>query len=112
MLDHPKNVIVKDYIQLKYSCSQYFGNNQRFKVEVESQSLPEKDAELFYCFVARLLFRNKIARPDIQACVPYIFTRIKLSMNYYKDRHLDIDSSFMYKFQTFVLLTLVRQIHV
>ena len=43
------------------SCSPYSENNQRFNLDVESPSLPEKDTELFYY--------SKIARSDIQACV-------------------------------------------
>ena len=58
------------------SCSSYFGNNQRFKLDVESPSLTEKDTELLYSLVARLLFTSKIARLDVQAYVAYIFTRI------------------------------------
>ena len=73
MLYHPKDVIVEDYMDLKNSCSQFSGNNQQFKVDVESPSLSEKDAELFYRLVARLLFTSKISKPDIQACVTYIF---------------------------------------
>ena len=83
------------------SCSPYSGNNQWLKFDVESLSLPEKDTELFYCLVARLLFRSKIARPVIQACVAYIFTRMELPTNNHKDRHLNIDILFVNKTQMF-----------
>ena len=88
------------------SCSQCYGSNQQFKVNVESPSLPEKDAELFYCHVARILFTRKIARPDIQTCVAYIFIRMELPMNYNKDKHLDIDILFANKTHMFLMLPL------
>ena len=97
MFDDSKDVIVEAYEELKNSCSYYSGTDQLFKVDVESPSQPAKDIELFYCHVVRLLFTNKRARPDIQAYAVYIFTRIKLPMNYYKDRHLDRDISFVKK---------------
>ena len=88
------------------SRSQYSGSNQRFNVDVESSSLPEKNAELFCCLVTRLVFTSKIFRPDIQACVAYILTRMELPMKYHKDRHLDIDILFMNKTQTVLMLPL------
>ena len=77
--------------------SPHSGNNQRFKIDVESPSIPEKNIELFYCLIARLLFTCKISRTDIQACVAYIFTRMILPTNYHKDRHLNIDILFVKK---------------
>ena len=59
------------------SCSSYSRNDKQFKLDVESPSLPDKNTELFYCLVTHLLFTSKVARPDIQACVTYIFTRMK-----------------------------------
>ena len=88
------------------SHSLYSGNNQRFRLDVESPSLPEKDIEKFYCLVARLLFTRKIARPDIQACVAYIFTRMKLPMNYHQNRHLNINILLVNKAQIFLMLPL------
>ena len=46
-----------------FGRSPYSGNNQRFKLNVESPSIPEKDIELFYRLIARLLFTRNIARP-------------------------------------------------
>ena len=85
-------------------CSPHFGNNQRFKLDVESPSIPEKDIELFYHLIARLLFTSKITRLDVQACDTYIFTRIKLPTHYHKDRHLNIDILFVKKIQKFLML--------
>ena len=82
-------------------------NDQRFKVDVKSPSLPEKDVELFYRLVTRLLFTSKIVRPDIQACVGYIFTKIELPMNYYKDRHLNMDIDILFKDKTQMFLMLL-----
>ena len=64
-------------------CSPHSGNNQRFKLHVESHSIPGKDIEFFYHLIEKLLFTNKIVRPDVQACVTYIFTRMKLPTNYH-----------------------------
>ena len=47
------------------------------KVDKDSLRLPTKDADLFYCHVARLLFASKRARPDIQVCVAFLCTRVK-----------------------------------
>ena len=85
-------------------CSSYSGNNQRFKLNVESPSIPEKDIELFYCLVGRLLFTSEITRPDVQAWVTYILTMMRLPKNYCKDRHLNIDILFVRKIQMFLLL--------
>ena len=107
MLDHSKDVIVEAYEELKNSCSHYSGNGQRFKVDVESPTLPEKDVELLYHLIERLLYTSKITRPDIQACVIYIFKTIELlPMNCYKNRDLDIDILFLNKTQTFLMLSL------
>ena len=91
MLDHPKDVVVEAYMEPKNKCPQYSGNDQLFKIDVESQSLPEKNAELFHHHITRLLFTSRIAILDIQNCVAYILTKMKLLISYYKDRHLDID---------------------
>ena len=104
MFNYPNDVIVEAYDELKNSRSHYSGNDQLFKVDVESPRLPVKDTELFYHQVARLLFASKRARPDIQACVASLFTKVKLPTNYYKDIHVDIDLSFVNKIQ--ILLTL------
>ena len=83
----------------------YSGNDQQFKLDVETPSLLEKDTELFYPLVAGLLFTSKIARPDIKACGAYIFARMELPMNYYKDRHVDIDILFVNKTQCFDVIS-------
>ena len=55
MFDQSKGEIVEADEELINSCSHYSQNDQLFKVDVESPSLPEKDVELFYCHVTRLL---------------------------------------------------------
>ena len=65
MFDYFKDVMVEAAEDLKNSRSHYFGNNQLFKVDVDSPSLPPKDAELFYRHVTRLLFASKRTRPEI-----------------------------------------------
>ena len=73
------------------------GNSQRFKLDADSPSMPEKDIELFYCFIRRLLFTSKITISDVYVCVTYILTRIKLPTNYKRSRYLNIDILFMKK---------------
>ena len=78
-------------------CSLYSGNNQRLKLNVESSSIPEKDIDVFYYLIGRLLFTRKITRLDVQACVTYILTMMKLPINYHKDRNLNTDILFIKK---------------
>ena len=85
------------------SCSPHSGNNQRFKLDAESPNMSEKDIELLYCLIWRLLFTGKITVLDVQACVIYILTRVELSTNYHNGRHLNIDILFVKKIQIFVL---------
>ena len=106
MFVQSKDVTVEAYEELKNSRSHYSRNDQLFKVDAESTSLPAEDIEIFYCHVTRLLFASKRARPDIQACVAYIFTRMELTLNYYMNRHLDIDLLFVNKTQIFLILSL------
>ena len=42
----------------------------------DSQSLSIKDTGLFHQHVARLLVASKRARPDIQVCVAFLYTRV------------------------------------
>ena len=78
MFDYLEYVIVEAADNLKNSCSYYPGNDQLFKVGYDSSSLPLKDVELFSCHVTRLLFVSKRARPDIQVCLVFLCTRVKL----------------------------------
>ena len=82
-------------------CSPHSGNNQRFKLDVESPSIPKKDIELFYQLIARLLFTSEITRPDVLVCGIYKFIRMKLPTNHHQDRHLNIDILFVKKIQIF-----------
>ena len=77
MFDYLEDVIFEVADDLKYSCSYYSGNNQLFKVNDDSPRLSQKDADIFHCHVARLLFTSKRARPNIQVCVAFLCTRIK-----------------------------------
>ena len=77
MFDYLEDVIIEAAGVLENSPSYYPGNNQLFKVDEDSPRLPPKEAELFYCHVARLLFASKRARHDIQVCVAFLYTQIK-----------------------------------
>ena len=83
--------------------SSYSGNNQRFKLDVESSSVPVKNIELFYRLIRKLLFTSKITRLDVQACVTSIITMMKLPTNYCKDRNLNIDILFVKQIHIFVM---------
>ena len=104
MFDFFKNAVVKATKEIKNSCSHYFRNNQVFKIDDDSPSLPPKGTKLFYHHVARILFTNKKSRPDIQACITSLFTRMKSPMDYYKDIYLDIDLLFVNKIQILLMI--------
>ena len=53
-------MIVEAAEDLKISHPYYPGNDQLFKVDFDSPSLPLNDAELFHHYVVRLLFESKI----------------------------------------------------
>ena len=105
MFDYFKDVIVKTADDLKNSRSPYSENSQLIKIDVNSPSLPSKDAELFYCHVARLLFVRKRTRPNIPACVISLFTRVKSPMGYCKDLHLNIDLLFLNKIPILLMIS-------
>ena len=51
MFDYLEDAIVEAAENLKNSRSYYPGNNQLFKVDYDSPSLPSKDAELFQYYL-------------------------------------------------------------
>ena len=77
MFDYLEDVIVEATKDLKNSRSYYPGNDQLMKIDYDSPSLSPKDVKLFHRHVARLLFANKKARPDIQVRVAFLCTRVK-----------------------------------
>ena len=80
MFGYLEDVIFKATDDLKNSCSYYPVNNQLFKVDHDSPRLSQKDADIFHCHVARLLFPSKRARPYIQVYVAFLCTREKSPM--------------------------------
>ena len=76
MFNYLEDVIMEAADDLKNSRSYYPGNNQLFKVDDDSPRLLQKDADIFHCHVARLLFASKRAS-DIQVCVEFLCTRVK-----------------------------------
>ena len=79
------------------SCLPYSGFSYRFKLNVDSSSMSDKDIRMLYSLIERLLFILKITRPDVHACISYTITRMKLPNNYYKDGHLNVDVIFVKK---------------
>ena len=77
MFNYLEDVIVEAADDLKNSLSYYPGNNQLFMVDNNSPRLLQKDADIFHCNDAILLFASKRARPDIQVCVVFLYTRVK-----------------------------------
>ena len=71
MFNYLEDVIFEATNDLKNSRSYYPGNNQLFKVDHDSPRLSRKDADIFHCHVAWLLFASKRARPKIQVCVTF-----------------------------------------
>ena len=89
--------------RLLSSCSLYYGNNQRSKLEVELSSMHVKHIELFYRFIGRLLSKSGITVPDVLNCVTYVLTMMELPTNYCKNRNLNTDPFFTKKIQIIVL---------
>ena len=54
-----------------------------------------KDIGLLHRLIERLLFSNKVTRPDVLACVSYIITRMESPTNYHEDGHLNVDVPFV-----------------
>jgi hypothetical protein len=52
-------------------------SDRLFEVDEESLLLNEKESDFFHRTTARLLFAAKRARPDLQAAVAYLCTRVK-----------------------------------
>ena len=77
MFNYLEDVIVEAAEDLKNSRSYYPGNDQLFKIDYDSPSLPPKVAELFYCHVTRLLFASNRARPDTQFFVAFLCTWVE-----------------------------------
>ena len=77
VFDYLEDVIDEAKEDLKISCSYYSRNDSLIKIDLDSPRLLIKDAELFHCHVARLLFVSKRKRPDIQVCVAFLCTRVK-----------------------------------
>ena len=78
MFDYLKDVIVVAAEDLKNSCLYFRGNDQPFKVDYDSPSLPPKDAELFHCHVTRLLFTSKKA---LQGKIFHIYYKTLIGLN-------------------------------
>ena len=73
------------------------GFSHRFKLNTDSPSMSDKDIWFLYRLIERLLFISEITRPDVNACVSYIITKMELPTIYHKDGHLDVDVLFMKK---------------
>ena len=57
----------------------------------DSPNMSDKDKQLLYSLIERLLFMREIAVPGVHACVSYIITRIELPTLYHKNGHLQVD---------------------
>ena len=79
------------------------GVDKRFKLDAYSPSMSEKDIELLYRLIERLLLSCKVTRPDISTCVSYIIARMKSSTKYHEDKQLNVDVLFVKKIQLFIL---------
>ena len=77
--------------------------DQRFKLNVKSPSISEKDIGLLYRLIERLLLTSKVTRPDVRACVLYIIARMKSSTKYHQDEQLNVDIIFVKKIWLFLL---------
>ena len=85
------------------NCSPQSEHSQRFKIDTDSPSISEKDIELLYPLIERLLFTRKITISDVQTCGTYILTRTGLPTNYQKGWHLNVGTLFVKMVQIFIL---------
>ena len=64
------------------------GFSQRFKLNTNSPNMSDKDKQLLYSLIERLLFICKVTKPDIHDYVSYIITRMKSPTICHKNGHL------------------------
>ena len=48
--------------------------------------MSEKDIQLFYRLIGRLLFTSKVTISEVKTCVTYILIKMELSTNYHNGR--------------------------
>ena len=48
-----------------------------FDISEDATKLSQAEADIFHHFVAQLLYLSKMARPDIQLAVSFLFNRVK-----------------------------------
>ena len=60
-------------------------------MNTDSPSMSDKDEQLLYSLIERLLFIREITVLDVHACVSYIITRMELSTLCHKNDHLQVD---------------------
>ena len=71
--------------------------------------MSDKDKQLLYCLIERLLFIREITVPDVHACVSYIITRIESPSICHKNDHLQEDILSVKKLQLFILSSTEKQ---
>ena len=62
----------------------HFGFSHRFKLNIDSPSMSDKDIRLLYSLIEIYLFTREITRPDVHVCVSYIITRMELPTIYHE----------------------------
>ena len=53
--------------------------------------MSDKDKQLLYSLIERLLFIHEITAPDVHDCVSYIITRMESPTICHKNGHLQVD---------------------
>ena len=65
IFNYINDMIVEAAEDPKNSCSYYPRNDQLFEVDDDSPRLLQKDSDILHCYVTRLLFARKRARPNM-----------------------------------------------
>ena len=81
----------------------HHGLNHRIELKTDSPSMLDKDTQLLYDLIERLLFISKITVPNVHACVSYIITRMESPSICHANDLLQSDVILVKKLRLFVL---------
>ena len=84
-------------------CLPHCGFCHRFELNDDLPSMSDKDKQLLYSLIKRLLFICEITIPEVHACVSYITTRIESPTLCHKKGHLKVEVLSMKKLRLFLL---------
>ena len=72
-------------------CLPHHGLNHRIELKTDSPSMLDKDKQLLYDLIKRLLSISKITVPNVHTCVSYIITRMESPSICHENNLLQLD---------------------